>query len=77
MAPLQLLKELSKHGGKTPTGISVNGFARIVLDVVVAVGATVDAVKRLEIHIGTKTEDTALAPVAVVFAHVVMASNAA
>lgn len=77
MVPLRLLKELSKHGDKTLTGISVNGSARTVLDVVVAVGETVDAVERLEIHTGDRIGDTALALVVAVFAHVVMARNAA
>ena len=55
----------------------MNGYARTVLDVVVAVGETVDAVKRLEIHIGDRIGNTALALVVAVFAHVVMARNAA
>lgn len=54
----------------------MNGCAKTVLGVVVAVDETVDAVKGLEIHIGNRIGDTALAPVVVVFAHVVIASNA-
>lgn len=62
------LKGPLEHTARTQTGISLSGSARTILDAVAAVGETVGAVKRPEIHSGNGLRAIVLVLVGAVFA---------